>query len=336
MASGVEGFLRFLGGIGGGNNALIRVADTMNPEAVERQRVLQERQRMRDAVMSNPEFLGRLNKTVPNAEQYLQQGGSIEGLGALQDLLSTKPTPFQQNLEVIQGLANAPEEVRKMYTDLFGKGGVTVNTGNAASPFQEKFLENLGKQTAEQIATLDTQAGDYAAQTRSAEQALDILKTNPDINISPFAPISNTVKSALSDFFTEDELKNVADYQTLDSQLIRNRFDVTKVLKGAITEQEQAAAQTVAGKPTGTKEGLEQTLKNNIAYGALQQDYAQRKRDFILEQGEAYSPAKFEQYYKQLGEEGKRPTLDALLGNIGLGQKGAGIKAGSKVKWGDL
>jgi hypothetical protein len=334
--SGAENFLRFLGGVGGGDNAFMRTADAMNPEAAYRRQVLEERQRVREAILNNPQVLGQLSKTVPNADQYLQQGGSLEGLGQLQDIMTPKLTDFQEKMQTLQQVGQMTPEMRELYTGLFGKGGVTVNTGNTSSPYQEKFQENLGKQAAEQIAALDTQASDYSSQTRSAEQALSILQTNPDIQISPFSPLSNTIKSTLSDFFTEDELKNVADYQTLDSQLIRNRFDVTKVLKGAITEQEQAAAQTVAGKPTGTREGLEQTLKNNIAYGILQQDYAQKKRDFILEQGEAYSPTKFEKYYKQLGENGQRPTLDQLLGKVGLNQKGAGIKAGSKVKWSDL
>jgi len=162
---------------------------------------------------------------------------------------------------------------------------------------------------------------------------LNLLEANPNINISPFAPLTTEVKSVFSDWLTEDELKNVSDFQTLDSQLIRNRFDVTKVLKGAITEQEQLAAQTVAGKPTGTREGLSSTLKNNVAFGTLQADYNQRKADYRKEVGRKYSAKKFEEYYKELGETGQRPTLDSLLG---VAPKQQPIKAGSTLKWGEF
>jgi len=303
-------------------------------EADERDRVLRERQMQRDALLNNPAMLGRLNQIVPNAEEFLRSGGELETLGTFAKL--NEPTPFETNMRTMQQVSQMPPEMRELYAGLFGKGGVNVNVNNKPdSAFNEKFKEEMGKKSAEQIAELDKEAADYASQVRSAEQAFAMLQANPDIEISPLAPVKNTVKSALSGFLTEDELKNVSDYQTLDSQLIRNRFDVTKVLKGAITEQEQQAAQTVAGKPTGTRLGLEQTLKNNAAFGALQQDYAERKREYIAQAGESYSPKKFEQYYKELGERGERPTLDALLGGA-VSNATKPIKAGSRVKWGDF
>jgi hypothetical protein len=328
MAS-VEGLLRLFGAT--------ETADRLNPEVAYKRGLMEEEARRKQAerdFFSNPQFLGQMNQVIPNAGQYLQQGGDVATLGTLAKLTTPKLTKFEENMQTLQALASAPPEVQDMYKGLFGKGGTTVNVGGAAqSPFQEKFQQNLGKQAAEQISKLDEEASDYASQVRSTEQALRLLQESPDLDISPFAPLTNTVKSALSDFLDEDALKNVSDYQTLDSQLIRNRFDVTKVLKGAITEQEQAAAQTVAGKPTGTREGLESTFKNNIAFGTLQADYAQRKRDYIQEQGENYSPKKFEQYYKELGERGERPTLDSLLG---IASKMQPIKAGGKIKWSDF
>jgi len=201
------------------------------------------------------------------------------------------------------------------------------------SPFDTKFEEGLGKKTAEDIGRLSEETDGYLSQVRSSEQALMLLEDNPDMTISPFAPISNSVKSAVSDFLDEESLNNVSDYQTLESQLIRNRFDVTKVLKGAITEQEQTAAQQVAGKADGTRQGLTSTLKNNIAYGTLQSDYNQRKIDYMKEQGRNYSSKKFEEYYKRLGETGQRPTLNGLL----LGETPiAAPVAGSTMKWSDF
>lgn len=339
MSSAMSGFLRFLGEVGGGDNALTRISDSLEPETIERRRVLEERQRQRDFVLNDPEkrILGTLNRIVPNAEQYLQQGGDIGGLGALAELATPQLTKFEENLQTLQQVGQMSPEMRELYSGLFGKGGVNVNVGGQKeSPFEAKFKENLGKQAAEQIGALDKEAKSFGEQSRAATQALKILESNPDINISPFAPIGGKVVAALSPYFTEDQLKNVADYQTLDAQLISNRFAVLEPLKGALTEKEQEAGQTAAGTATGTKEGLVQTLKNNEATGILRQDYAQRMRDYIQSQGENYSPTKFEQYYKQLGEEGKRPTLNSLIGNIGLGEKGTGVKAGSRVKWSDF
>lgn len=336
MAS-IEGLLRLFGGIGGGNNGMTRLADDLNPDAAYK-RSLVEQQRNQEEMTrqflgSNPQLMAQLNQTIPNAGQYLQSGGDLATLGSLQKILTPKVSKFDENMATVQALMQAPPEVQDMYKNFFGKGGTTVNIGGGENAFNKKFDENLGKQRAEQMVNLETEASDYLSQARSAGQALDLLGKNPDISISPFAPVANSVKSALSDFISEDELKNVSDYQTLDSQLIRNRFDVTKVLKGAITEAEQKAAQTVAGKATGTRQGLEQTLKNNIAFANLQADYNQRKSEFIRQKGVDYSEKEFNDYYKKLGEAGQRPTIESLLG---IAPKPKAIEAGAEIDWGDF
>lgn len=259
----------------------------------------------------NPQALGTI--TPQQIGQLYAQGADLGELSTLQDLITPEKSDLQKQLETMAVLSQMPKEQQDMYRGLFGKGGTTVNVGGAQSPFQEKFEENLGKGLADKVNTLETEAADFYAQTSSAEQALNILESNPNIDISPTSKISTQALSLFSPFLDENQLKNVADYQTLESQLIRNRFDVTKVLKGAITEQEQAAAQQVAGSATGTRQGLTQTLKNNMAYATLEADYRQRKADYIRATGRDYSEKQFNEYYKQLGETGQRPTLESML-----------------------
>jgi len=332
--SGAENFLRFLGGMAGGDNAASRTANFMNPAMSLRQQELADRERERAALLKSG-ALGKIQGMNGfDAQAFIEGGGDMATLGQLQQLSQPKLSKFEENLRTLDSVSQMTPEMKELYLSAFGKGGTTVNVGGQEmSPFDTKFEEGLGKKTAEDIGRLSEETDGYLSQVRSSEQALMLLEDNPDMTISPFAPISNSVKSAVSDFLDEESLNNVSDYQTLESQLIRNRFDVTKVLKGAITEQEQAAAQQVAGKADGTRQGLTSTLKNNIAYGTLQSDYNQRKIDYMKEQGRNYSSKKFEEYYKRLGETGQRPTLNGLL----LGETPiAAPVAGSTMKWSDF
>lgn len=320
MVSAAENMLRFFGAT--------ETANRMNPERADilRQRQMErENQARMQKVMQDPQVLGTLSKRiglpVETVQQFASSQGGLGALGQLQQL--TAPSDFEQQMQTIGALQNLPEEQRQLYQGIYGKGGTTVNVGGTESPFQEKFDENLGKGLADEVIQLGTEATDYLRQAASSEQALALLESNPNLEINPLSPLSNQVKSLVSPFLTEEQLKNVSDYQTLESQLIRNRFDVTKVLKGAITEQEQAAAQRVAGSATGTREGLTQTLKNNMAYGQLQADYNQRKAEYIKQMGQNYSSSEFEKYYKELGEKGLRPTLDSLISTGQQVQSGA-------------
>lgn len=246
-------------------------------------------------------------------------------LGTLQQL--NAPSELEERLQTLGVLAQLPPEQQHAYMQMYGKGGTTVNVGGSQSPFQEKFEENLGKQRAEQLSKLENESTDLITQANSSRQALSILQSNPNIQINPLAPISNDIKSLFAPFLSEDQIKNVSDFQTLESQLIRNRFDVTMILKGAITEKEQAAAQIVAGKATGTRQGLEQTLRNNIAYATLVADEKMRRSEYIRQMGADYTPQKFNEYYKELGERGDRPTLDKLIGDVmGRNAVNSGIK----------
>jgi hypothetical protein len=225
---------------------------------------------------------------------------------------------FDENLSILGKLNELPPEQQELYAKNFGKGGTTVNVGGQdMSPFEEESQKSEAKSFVSQREKLQTEAVDLLTQAQGSQQALEILKRSPDIDISPTAPISTGIKELVAPFLTPEELDAVADYRQLESQLIRNRFDVTKVLKGAITEQEQAAAQQVAGSATGTQQGLTQTLINNIAFSTLQADEKERRAEYIREVGRNYSPRKFRDYYKDLGEKGARPTLDSILGELG-------------------
>lgn len=250
--------------------------------------------------------LQQASESLQNQVKFGQMLGILE---------SPQASKLQEQLQTLQVLNQLPEEQRQQFQTLFGKGGTTVNVGGASDPFSEKFQEGMAKDLATEVGELRREAGDFISQTSSAEQALAILENNPDIQIDPTAKITTGVKEFFANYLPEDELKNIADYRQLESQLIRNRFDVTKVLKGAITEQEQQAAQQVAGSATGSRLGLVNTLKNNIAYSTLGADYRQRKAEYIRAKGPNYNPREFEKFYKELGEAGMRPTLDQLLPN---------------------
>ena len=181
-----------------------------------------------------------------------------------------------------------------------------------------------GKQRADQIVSLETGAQDFRAQASGNERALDILRSNPDLNVSPTAEITSQGLSLFAGILPEDTLNNISDFQQLNSQLIRNRFDVTKVLKGAITEQEQQAAQVVAGSLSGTREGLEKTLINNIASAQIQTDYNQRKAEAIQRLGPNFNDRQFNEEYKRLGEEGLRPTIDSITNELSAQTPGSG------------
>jgi len=321
-------FLRALGSIGGGNNALTRAADVIDPRfkmeqerlelqrlgqnadlEIARGRLAESREKRKQAERGREaqnRFLGTLQEGFatpgfnPEAGlspqmvvQGLQAGVSPTALGTLQDALAPELTQFEENIQTLDALQKMSPENQELYARIFGKGGTTVNVGGQGDAFGEKFNEELGKQSAKRIGELNVESQDFASQAAGSAQALKILSDNPDIDISPTSKITTQGKALFAPFLSEDELENIADYQTLESQLIRNRFDVTKVLKGAITEQEQQAAQTVAGSATGTRQGLEKTLLNNIAFAELQADERARRAQYIREMGADYSPSKF-------------------------------------------
>lgn len=286
-----------------------------------------ERAMERQRIQKTQDFLGNLGVGVTpfnpqgglSREQIfsgLQAGVSPQALGQIQSMLTPEPSKFQEQMQILGGVSQLNPQMQDLYTRMFGKGGTTVNVGGEPDAFTSEFRKELAKGFGKEVSELNQEAEDFMSQSAGSRQALNILSSNPNINISPTAPLTNQAKSLFSAFLTPEQLENVADFQTLDSQLIRNRFDVTKVLKGAITEQEQAAAQRVAGTPTGTRQGLENTLLNNVAFAELQADEKARRAQFIRQMGEDYTPQKFNEYYKNLGETGQRPTLDGLLNDL--------------------
>lgn len=247
----------------------------------------------------------------------LQAGVSPQTLGSLQQMLSPpEPTDLQQNLQTLGAISQMQPELQNMYLRMYGGGGTTVNVGGENDPFTGEFQKTLAKGFGQQVSDLSTESEDLTKQSASTIRALDILSSNPNIDISPTAPITNQVKSLFQGYLTEDQLKSVSDFQTLNSQLVQNRFDLTQILKGAITEKEQEAAQIGVGTTTGTKKGLSSTLINNAATAQLLADEKARRADYIRQQGANYSPAKFNTYYKELGEKGLRPTYDQIKNSL--------------------
>lgn len=280
-----------------------------------RQRQMEEQRRQVLGTLA-PQLSQSLNVPQDVIGNLINTGVDLNTLGTINSLVNPEPSEFDQRMQTLRYVSQLPPNMQEMYGKFYGKGGTTVNVGGQQSPFTEKFEESLGSSLGKRVGELETEASDFITQANSAQQALQILQSNPDIDISPTSKISTQAKSLFAPFLSEEQLKSVADYQTLESQLIRNRFDVTKVLKGAITEQEQAAAQQVAGSATGTRQGLTQTLGNNIAYATLEADMRQRKADYIKRVGRNYSEKDFNEYYKMLGETGQRPTLDSLLSDV--------------------
>lgn len=287
----------------------------------QRQAAQAEAQRQAQiSALLNPQVLGTISSRAglpQEAVAGLIGSGNLEALGTVQKLTAPRPlSKIEEQLQTLQVLGSLPQDQQEQFSRLFGRGGTTVNVGGQDDPFQSKFRESLAKGRADQVGTLEQEAQDFRAQSLGNERALDILKSNPDLNVNPAAPITAQGLSLFSGILPDETLENISDFQQLNSQLIRNRFDVTKVLKGAITEQEQQAAQVVAGSLSGTRAGLEKTLANNIASSQIQEDYNQRKAQAIIEQGESFNNRAFNEEYKRLGETGERATLDSIVQSI--------------------
>lgn len=300
------------------NAALSQFQSMQREQAMAQQEAAKRQMKMReDAVKQSA--LASLTENMPPEKR--QQFSALYNLDP-----KSAASIIQQENELMR-LKNMPQEDQELFLRAYGKGGTTVNVGGQESPFKEKFLEKLGSERASQIVKLEEDAGGQIKKSMSARNAFELLNANPNINISPISKIDTTIKSLFANYLSEDELKNIADYQTLDSQLVQNRMAETEILKGAITEKEQEAAQTIAGRLTGTLLGLKKTLAKNIAVSEVAADYLQRKALSISERGEAFDPKKFEEEYKKLGADGFRPTVFGIMEDM-LGNQSSGLILG--------
>lgn len=183
MASGAENFLRFLGGIGGGDNGATRAADAMNP-------VTQQRKLMTEAALGS----GMLN---PQQEQFLRQGGDVQALGTLNSIMggadpaAVREYEYYQQLDPQQqkqylGVKRAAQTI-----DLGGGFGAVNPTDLSVTPLADKTLppEQLPETKREQAeasaagAEVGKAAGEKEALLKQYESSLpELEKTIGDLS----------------------------------------------------------------------------------------------------------------------------------------------------------
>jgi len=110
--SGAENFLRFLGGMAGGDNAASRTANFMNPAMSLRQQELADRERERAALLKSG-ALGKIQGMNGfDAQAFIEGGGDMATLGQLQQLSQPKLSKFDENLRTLDSVSQMTPEMK--------------------------------------------------------------------------------------------------------------------------------------------------------------------------------------------------------------------------------